>query len=122
MIVGPGEKGQVLHRDIGIWPILENVTRDRWRHGLHMSFVLGWLTPEEASPIGVPWEIARNCSPRVQRMLGYASSRPGEDQAPLNWLIDFVDVRSHLGIPVAAPTVASGLFDPEWLPTAVVPR
>jgi ectoine hydroxylase-related dioxygenase (phytanoyl-CoA dioxygenase family) len=189
MIVGPGEKGQVLHRDIGIWPIFqqlgrngpevmvsillalsdfteevgatrvipgshawedfmqtprredtvaavmpagsallylgktvhgagENVTRDRWRHGLHMSFVLGWLTPEEASPIGVPWEIAKNYSPRVQRMLGYASRRPGEDQSPLNWLIDFVDVRSYLGIPVATPTVASGLFDDQWLPSA----
>jgi hypothetical protein len=44
-------------------------------------------------------------------MLGYASRRPGEDQAPLNWLIDFVDVRSHLGVPVETPTVASGLFD-----------
>jgi ectoine hydroxylase-related dioxygenase (phytanoyl-CoA dioxygenase family) len=189
MIVGPGEKGQVLHRDIGIWPIFEklgrtgpevmvsillalsdfteevgatrvipgshvwedfmqtprredsvgavmpagsallylgktvhgageNVTRDRWRHGLHMSFVLGWLTPEEASPIGVPWEIAKGYSPRVQRMLGYASRRPGENQAPLNWLIDFVDVRTHLGIPVSTPTVASGLFDGQWLSSA----
>jgi ectoine hydroxylase-related dioxygenase (phytanoyl-CoA dioxygenase family) len=181
MIVGPGEKGQVLHRDIGIWPhflelgkpapevmvsILlalsdfteevgatrvipgshlwddfkqtpkaedtvgavmpagsallylgktvhgagENVTRDQWRHGLHMSFCLGWLTPEEAISIGAPWEIARNYSPRVQRMLGYASRRPGKDQAPVNWLIDFVDVRNHLGVPVETPTASSGRF------------
>jgi ectoine hydroxylase-related dioxygenase (phytanoyl-CoA dioxygenase family) len=182
MIVGPGEKGQVLHRDIGIWPIFQelgksapevmisillalsdfteevgatrviprshqwddfmqipkaedtvsavmpagsallylgktvhgagaNVTADSWRHGLHMSFVLGWLTPEEASPLGVPWEIAKAYSPRVQRMLGYASRRPGEDESPLNWLIDFVDVRNYLGVPVKRPSVASGLFD-----------
>jgi hypothetical protein len=95
-----------------------NVTRDQWRHGLHMSFVLGWLTPEEASPIGVPWEIARTYSPRVHRMLGYASRRPGEDQSPLNWLIDFVDVRSYLGIPVSTPTVDSGVFDDQRLPSA----
>ncbi len=181
MIVGPGEKGQILHRDIGIWPhflelgkpapevmvsILlalsdfteevgatrvipgshlwddfkqtpkredtvgavmpaggalmylgktvhgagENVTTDQWRHGLHMSFCLGWLTPEEAVPIGVPWEIAQQYSPRVQRMLGYASRRPGKNQAAVNWLIDFVDVRNHLGVPVEIPTESSGRF------------
>jgi ectoine hydroxylase-related dioxygenase (phytanoyl-CoA dioxygenase family) len=167
MIVGPGEQGQALHRDIVIWPIIQalgrsapevmvsmilalseftedvgatrvvpgshrwadferpatpdqavaavmpagsallylgktvhaagaNVTPDLWRHGLHMSFVLGWLTPEEASPLGVPWEIAQRFSPRVQRMLGFASPGPGLDAPPRNWLIDFVDVRHHL--------------------------
>ena len=75
-----------------------NVTTDQWRHGLHMSFVLGWLTPEEASPLGVPWDIAKSYSPRVQRMLGYASPGPGENEPPRNWLIDFVDVRKHLGV------------------------
>jgi hypothetical protein len=44
-------------------------------------------------------------------MLGYASRRPGEDESPLNWLIDFVDVRNYLGVPVKRPSVASGLFD-----------
>jgi ectoine hydroxylase-related dioxygenase (phytanoyl-CoA dioxygenase family) len=78
----------------------ENRTRDRWRHGLHMSFVLGWLTPEEASPVGVPWDIAKGFSPRVQRMLGYASPGPGESAPPRNWLVDFVDVRRHLGVPI----------------------
>jgi ectoine hydroxylase-related dioxygenase (phytanoyl-CoA dioxygenase family) len=73
-----------------------NRTSDAWRHGLHMSFVLGWLTPEEASPIGVPWEIAQHYSPRVQRLLGYASPGPGEHEPPRNWLIDFVDVRNYL--------------------------
>jgi ectoine hydroxylase-related dioxygenase (phytanoyl-CoA dioxygenase family) len=78
----------------------ENRTSDSWRHGLHMSFVLGWLTPEEASPVGVPWDVAKTFSPRVQRMLGYASPGPGEFAPPRNWLIDFVDVRQHLGVPV----------------------
>jgi ectoine hydroxylase-related dioxygenase (phytanoyl-CoA dioxygenase family) len=167
MIVGPGEKGQRLHRDIAIWPIFEeigrdapevlvsillalsdfteevgatrvipgshkwqdfmqtpkpedtlgavmpagsallylgktvhgagqNVTTDKWRHGLHMSFVVGWLTPEEASTVGVPWDIAKRYSSRVQRMLGYASPGRGNDGPPKNWLIDFADVRSFL--------------------------
>ncbi len=57
---------------------------------------LGWLTPEEASPIGVPWNIAKNYSPRVQRMLGYVSPRHAPRKAPLNWLIDFKDTSLHL--------------------------
>jgi ectoine hydroxylase-related dioxygenase (phytanoyl-CoA dioxygenase family) len=167
MIVGPGEKEQVLHRDLGLWPLFVeggprapecmvsillalsdfteevgatrmvpgshrwdsfhtiadpasavpavmpagsaflylgktihgaggNKTAHSWRRGLHMSFVLGWLTPEEASPIGVPWEIAMNYSERVQRMLGYVSPRHAPAAAPLQWLIDFKDVHLHL--------------------------
>jgi len=167
MIVGPGEKEQVLHRDITLWPMFidagrnapecmvsillalsdftedvgatrlvlgshrwdsfhtiadpnralpavmpagsallysgktihgagANRTERTWRRGLHMSFVLGWLTPEEASPIGVPWEIARGYSERVRRMLGYISPRHKPDSAPLQWLIDFKDAGLHL--------------------------
>lgn len=167
MIVGPGERGQKLHRDTGIWPVFEelgkdapevmvsillalsdfsedvgatrvipgshrwtdftqlprdedtvgavmpagsallylgktvhgagaNITPDRWRHGLHMSFVAAWLTPEEASTVGVPWEVARQYSARVQRMLGYASQGRGQNGPPRFWLIDFADVRHYL--------------------------
>lgn len=166
MIVGPGEKEQVLHRDLNLWPLFveggrnapecmvsillalsdftEEVGATRmvpgshrwdsfhtvadprnalpavmpagsaflylgktihgaganrtnaWRRGLHMSFVLGWLTPEEASPIGVSWELARNYPARVQRMLGYISPRHQPGAAPLQWLIDFKDVNLHL--------------------------
>jgi ectoine hydroxylase-related dioxygenase (phytanoyl-CoA dioxygenase family) len=167
MIVGPGEKEQILHRDIALWPTFidgakdapeamvsillalsdfteevgatrvvtgshlwddfrraadpgryvsavmpagsallylgktvhaagANSTQSSWRRGLHMSFVLGWLTPEEASTIGVPWEIARSYSKRVQQMLGYASPRHSADVAPMNWLIDFKDAQLHL--------------------------
>ena len=80
-----------------------NVTADQWRRGLHMSFCLGWLTPEEANPISVPWDIARTYSPRVQRMLGYASPARSEGLAPTNWLVDFEDVRKHLGVPFERP-------------------
>jgi ectoine hydroxylase-related dioxygenase (phytanoyl-CoA dioxygenase family) len=167
MIVGPGEKEQVLHRDLNLWPLFveagrsapecmvsillalsdfteevgatrmvpgshrwdsfrtvadprgtlpavmpagsallylgktihgagANRTVRSWRRGLHMSFVLGWLTPEEASPIAVPWDIAKGYPERVQRMLGYVSPRHAVDTAPLQWLIDFKDVRMHV--------------------------
>lgn len=70
-----------------------NSTTDRWRRGVHMSFILGWLTPEEANPIGVPWSVAKDYSPRVQRMLGYASRPIAEDPGScIQWLIDFDDV------------------------------
>lgn len=74
-----------------------NTTENQWRRGLHMSFCLGWLTPEEASPLGVPWEIARAYSPRVQKMLGYASPVRAGAEDPVNWLVDFEDVRRFLG-------------------------
>jgi ectoine hydroxylase-related dioxygenase (phytanoyl-CoA dioxygenase family) len=166
MIVGPGEKGQMLHRDIALWPIFmdgaknapeamvsillalsdfteevgatrvvpgshlwddfrrdadpteyvsavmpagsallylgktvhgagANTTVNSWRRGLHMSFVLGWLTPEEASPLGVPWAIAQTFSYRVQQMLGYVSPRHAVDKHPYNWLLDFKDAHLH---------------------------
>ncbi|HEY2707339.1 MAG TPA: phytanoyl-CoA dioxygenase family protein [Caulobacteraceae bacterium] len=81
-----------------------NVTESEWRRGLHMSFCLGWLTPEEANPISVPWEIARTYPPRVQQMLGYASPARAEGAAPTNWLVDFEDVRKHLGVPYERPS------------------
>ena len=80
-----------------------NVSADQWRRGLHMSFCLGWLTPEEASPIGVPWETARTYPPRVQRLLGYASPARQAGWSPANWLVDFEDVRNHLGVPYDRP-------------------
>jgi len=163
MIVGPGEKEQVLHRDIGLWPLFvkggkdapeamvsillalsdfseevgatrvvlgshrwdsfnriaspdqsvpavmpagsallylgktihgagANKTTASWRRGLHMSFVLGWLTPEEASTAAIPWEIARHFSPRVQRMLGFISPTLKPNMAPYGWLVDFKDI------------------------------
>jgi hypothetical protein len=81
-----------------------NVTKDKWRRGLHMSFCLGWLTPEEANPISTPWEIASTYPPRVQRMLGYASTARRPGVSPTNWLVDFEDVRKHLGVPFERPS------------------
>jgi hypothetical protein len=53
-----------------------NRTRDRWRKAMHLSFVVGWLTPEESSPIDYTDEELAGCSPRVQRLLGHRSYDP----------------------------------------------
>ncbi|MDP6868717.1 MAG: phytanoyl-CoA dioxygenase family protein [Acidimicrobiales bacterium] len=53
-----------------------NRTVDRWRRALHLSFVVGWLTPEEANALDyAPGELDDR-SPRVQRLLGHRSYDP----------------------------------------------
>ncbi len=53
-----------------------NMTRNRWRKAMHLSFLVGWLTPEESSPIDYSDEDLAHCSPRVQRLLGHRSYDP----------------------------------------------
>jgi len=55
-----------------------NLTSDRWRRAMHLSFVVGWLTPEEASPLDYAIGELADQSERVQRLLGHKSydSRP----------------------------------------------
>lgn len=68
-----------------------NRTTDVWRWGLHISFVLGWLAPEEASPLGVPWELVRNRSEHIQRLLGWRCTSFANGGGRL-WTIDYEDV------------------------------
>jgi len=70
-----------------------NTTTDRWRFGLHVSFVLGWLTPEEALPLATPWEAASTMSERAQRLLGWACYG---DRSRL-WTVDYEEVGVALG-------------------------
>lgn len=69
--LGPGDalvySGLVLHGGGA------NLTADRWRRAMHLSFVAGWLTPEESSPLDYTAEELANQSPRVQRLLGHRS-------------------------------------------------
>lgn len=65
-----------------------NVTADVWRLGLHVSFVLGWLTPEEALPISTPWSAASTMSDRAQRLLGWKSY--GERSRL--WTVDYEEI------------------------------
>ncbi len=65
-----------------------NRTADEWRLGLHVSFVLGWLTPEEALPISVPWESAQHLSDRARRLLGWESY----GQNSRLWTVDYEQI------------------------------
>ena len=50
-----------------------NATRDRWRRGMHMSFVVGWLRTEDNNYLSTPPEVARTLPRRSQELLGYAA-------------------------------------------------
>ena len=62
---------------------------DQWRYGMHVSFVVGWLRPEEASPLMVDRDLAADLPPRARELLGWSSyySRGGGR----TWLVDFED-------------------------------
>lgn len=49
---------------------------DRVRRAMHLSYVVGWLTPEEASPIDFLTADLADQSDRVQRLLGHRSYNP----------------------------------------------
>jgi ectoine hydroxylase-related dioxygenase (phytanoyl-CoA dioxygenase family) len=49
-----------------------NVTKDRRRRGMHLSYTLGWLRTEENHYLSTPQEIARTLPRRAQELLGYA--------------------------------------------------
>ena len=63
-----------------------NQTEDRWRLAMHLSFVLGWIVPEESSPIDYTDEDLADKSPRVQRLLGHKSYDPRPHYGGGLWL------------------------------------
>lgn len=50
-----------------------NTTADRWRRGMHMSYVAGWLRTEENHYLSVPPDLARALPRRAQQLLGYGA-------------------------------------------------
>lgn len=44
---------------------------NRPRPGIHLSYVAGWLRPEENNTLATPPDIARNLSRRAQELIGY---------------------------------------------------
>lgn len=62
---------------------------DQWRYGMHVSFVAGWLRPEEASPLMVDRERAAQLPPRARDLLGWSSYH--SDGGGRTWLVDFED-------------------------------
>jgi len=66
-----------------------NLSETDWRLALHLSFVVGWLTPEEAACFVYPRELIANQSDRVKRLLGYRSYNPSPLSGGRLWLKDF---------------------------------
>ena len=50
-----------------------NRTEDRWRQAIYLSYLVGWLTPEEAVPIGLGPDVARTLPKRARELLGFAN-------------------------------------------------
>ncbi|HCV36533.1 MAG: phytanoyl-CoA dioxygenase family protein [Acidimicrobiales bacterium] len=64
-------------------------TTSSWRYGMHVSFVVGWLRPEEASPLVVDQKRAASLPERARQLLGWASYH--SDGGGRTWLVDFED-------------------------------
>ena len=69
-----------------------NATQDRWRHALHVSFCVGWLVPEECSPLDYTPEELAPYSPRVKRVLGHSSYDPRPHLGAGLWLRDVKEI------------------------------
>ena len=67
------------------------------RHGLHLSFCSGWLTPEEAGCVGFPLEKAKDLTPTQRRLLGYACYDDAKQNAVRLWTLDYEDIPAALG-------------------------
>lgn len=82
-----------------------NRTDDRWRKALYLSYLVGWLTPEEAVPLALDPDYVATLPPRARQLLGYAgmperaaADDPAEAALAL-WQLDADD-----------PKVATGTF------------
>jgi len=66
-----------------------NRTGDRWRNAMHLSFVLGWLTPEDANSMQYTADEIAHLPERSKRLLGHSSYDPGPHHGGRLWLKDF---------------------------------
>ncbi len=53
-----------------------NQTQDRWRRAMHLSYVLGWLVPEESNPLDYTDADLEQQSDHVKQVLGHKSYAP----------------------------------------------
>ena len=74
-----------------------NRTKNEARFGLHMSYIYGWLTPEEAGCLGVTEERAKTLTPQQQRLLGYRCYDGSDLNGGRLWTVDYEDVPTGLG-------------------------
>jgi len=75
-----------------------NTTSEEWRLGLHVSHVVGWLTPEEALPLSNPWEYVKDLEPSLQRRLGWRCYEGDKVEVGRLWTVDYEDIPLGLGL------------------------
>ncbi len=68
-----------------------NQTVDEWRSAIHLSYLLGWLRPEEAHAFTIPTAIAASLPRRAKELLGFAEYNPAPHGGGRLWLVDFED-------------------------------
>ncbi len=68
-----------------------NRTTDEWRWALHVSYLQGWLRPEEAHAFSVPNDVAVALPRRAKELLGFAEYNPAPHGGGRLWLVDFED-------------------------------
>lgn len=66
---------------------------DRWRHGMHLSYVVAWLRPEEHHFLHVPEKLARTLPERAQALLGWTTYVP--ERGGRLGLVDFQEVTAQ---------------------------
>ncbi len=74
-----------------------NKTKSEARFGMHMSYIYGWLTPEEASCLGVTEERAKTLTPLQQRLLGYRCYDASDLNGGRLWTVDYEDIPVGMG-------------------------
>jgi ectoine hydroxylase-related dioxygenase (phytanoyl-CoA dioxygenase family) len=69
-----------------------NKTESEARFGMHLSYVLGWLTPEEAGCLGVTEDRAKTFTKQQQQLLGYRCYDASDLNGSRLWTVDYEDV------------------------------
>ncbi len=79
-----------------------NTTPDRWRRALYLSYLVGWLTPEEAIAVSLDDDRARRLPARARSLLGRANLRglhrcDGSRVELELWQLDELDLERRAG-------------------------
>ena len=69
-----------------------NKTENEARFGMHLSYVLGLLTPEEAGCLGVTEDRAKTFTKQQQQLLGYRCYDASDLNGGRLWTVDYEDV------------------------------
>lgn len=68
-----------------------NRTTDEWRSVIHLSYLLGWLRPEEAHAFSIPAATASGFPRRAKELYGFAEYNPAPHGGGRLNLVDFED-------------------------------